>query len=695
MATSLPLARSGGGRDNGGTYPKGTMRDLIQQLPTVLVLGALVAIFVALQRRDRSLRMRYWLVGWGLMFLHFFVSLLDISSSYGRFENFVEMASLLLTGLAFLISVSGSVTERGWLRWLGAWFALPLIVYAGLLARGVRSPWPYALCLLLYVFSGALFGILRQHTRSWITALPLAAMVFGGWAVYRVMGGDAELGFRALLLVTFSTTAILFARSYPRLTPGGLTTTAGFASWAGIWGLEIFIPAVIQWVGADSALWSVPTLFLAFGMIVTLLEDESRAAQNAREQERAAAIQLERFADVTSRLLSGVEVPAFCSHIAQVITEATTFLRVAILLTDEGDRMVLAGHAGIGGSVLEELEASMTRISAGAAAELCRRGRLLGKSAVLLTAEEMAEFNPVRTTRHYDHNPYWQAGDELMVPLISPRGAFLGLISLDDPRDPARVTSEEMSKIEMLAADLAVAIDNAALQRQLLVSEKLAGLGQLVSGVAHEMNNPLTAVLGYSELLSDRTQDPELRRGLATINREAQRIKGIVGNLLRFAQQDRSERRPVDVLALLQDIARTKTYEARNRGIELVANLSSLPPVSGDENQLRQVFVNVLNNAFEAVENAAEKRVTLIGRAEDSQVVLTVLDTGPGFKDVDRVFDPFFTTKSPGKGVGLGLSICYGVLKQHGGNIIARNVHPAGACISIQLPVAKVQAATN
>ncbi len=670
------------------------MRDLFRQLPSMLILGALVAVFVALQRRHRSLRVRCWLLGWGLMFLHFVVTLLDFFPAYRHFEAFVEMATLQLTGLAFLVSVSGYLAEQGRLRWVGASFALPLTAYAALLAEEVRGGWPYALCLGLYIFPGGIMGIMRERKRPLATVFPAAAVVFGGWALFRVLQGAANLGYLALLLVTFTTTAILFARRYPRPTPGMLTTMAGFISWSGIWAWAIVAPGIFQRIGAASELWKIPTFLVACGMILILLEEESHSAQSAGERERAAVVQLERFADVTSRLLGGVDVLSFCSHIAQVITEATTFLRVAIVLTDEGDRLVVAGHAGIGKDELQHITASVARSSAGAAAQLCKRGRLLGKTAVVLAAEQMAGFDPVKSTRHYDDNPYWAEGDELLVPLRSPRGAFLGLISLDDPRDPERVTPKEMAKIEMLAADLAVAIDNAALQRQLVLSEKLASLGQLVSGVAHEMNNPLTAVLGYSELLSDRVQDPEMRRGLEVIHREGQRMKAIVANLLRFAQQDRSERRAVDLLAVLQELVRTKSYEASSRGIELVTNFaSSLPAILGDENQLKQVFLNVLNNAFEAVENAPEKRITVIARAEDAQVVLSFLDTGPGFKDVDRIFDPFFTTKSPGKGVGLGLSICYGVLKQHGGNITARNVQPAGACITIQLPVARGQAA--
>jgi two-component system NtrC family sensor kinase len=265
----------------------------------------------------------------------------------------------------------------------------------------------------------------------------------------------------------------------------------------------------------------------------------------------------------------------------------------------------------------------------------------------------------------------------------------VGLILLDRPRDPRQVTVEELSKIEMLAMDIAVAVNNAAMQRQLLLSEKLAGIGQLVRGVAHEMNNPLTSVLGYAELLADRSREPELQHGLEVILREGQRMKRILGNLSRFAQQERPDRRLLDLRPLLRDVLGEKTQEAQAQGIEVVSDLApELPPVVFDERQLRQVFSNVLNNAIDAVQEAGEKRVTVIARANNGHVILSFLDTGPGFSEPSRVFDPFFTTKSPGKGVGLGLSICYGVLKQHGGNIAATNLEPRGACITIELPCA-------
>ncbi len=668
------------------------MQNTLEQLPTVLLLGALVAIFFSLRRRDRSPRVVYWLIGWDLIFLHFFVSLLYLGTA-PHLRRFIEIGTLPLAGIAFLVSVSASIHRTRGLRRLAILAAIPASAYSALLAWQVQARWPYLASFFVLAAGGAGWTLLRPQERRWWRMPPLAVLIFAGWVASRILQGNFETGWLGMLLIMYGMTAVLFARRYSKATPGVITTCAGFGAWASVWGLGIFAPDFVQRIGSSNELWNVPKFFVAFGMILVLLEEQSQAAYVAGERERAAHRQLQRFADITSRLLSGVEVKSFCGQIAQAITEATTFMRIAIVLVDEQGKLFVAGSSGVSEADLAEVREKAAQLPRSELETMLSRGQLIGKTALLLEEEQARPYR-VRTTREYPPNPQWQAGNELYVPLRSPQGELVGLISLDDPADPALVTAEEMSKIEMLAADLAVAIDNAALQRKLVLTEKLASLGQLVSGVAHEMNNPLTAVMGYAELLGDRSQDPEMRRGLAAILREAQRMKDIVANLLRFAQQEPGERKTLPLLPLLREALDLRAGEARSRGIEMVIQLAEdLPQVAVDESQFKQVIFNVLTNAFDAVERAPGKRVTVTARTENARVVLTFADTGPGFPDVTRVFDPFFTTKAPGKGTGLGLSICYGVLKRHGGEITARNLHPTGACIAMELPAAQGKAA--
>ena len=157
----------------------------------------------------------------------------------------------------------------------------------------------------------------------------------------------------------------------------------------------------------------------------------------------------------------------------------------------------------------------------------------------------------------------------MLVPLRSMRGAHVGCIGLSDPRDVTRVNAEEMTKIELLAGDLAVTVDNAALHRQLARAEKLAAIGQLVAGVAHELNNPLTSIVGYTELISDDVPEGPARQKLDKMLREAQRMKRIIENLLRFARQNSLAKKSANLEVLLQDVLALREYHLHNHDIEV------------------------------------------------------------------------------------------------------------------------------
>jgi PAS domain S-box-containing protein len=218
--------------------------------------------------------------------------------------------------------------------------------------------------------------------------------------------------------------------------------------------------------------------------------------------------------------------------------------------------------------------------------------------------------------------------------------------------------------------------DSAMLQTKLIHTEKMAAVGQLVSGVAHEVNNPLTAILGFADLLVERNDLPEsARRDLRVILQEAQRTKQIVQNLLSFARQMPAQRRHVQLNAIIRRTLQLRAYDFLSHGVEIVEQLDeSLPEVVGDAQQLQQVFLNILNNAHDAVrETGRPPRIEIMSTRNGAQVEVSFRDNGPGIANPDRIFDPFFTTKEVGKGTGLGLSICYGIIREHGGEIVCHN----------------------
>ncbi len=227
-------------------------------------------------------------------------------------------------------------------------------------------------------------------------------------------------------------------------------------------------------------------------------------------------------------------------------------------------------------------------------------------------------------------------------------------------------------------------------QEQLLQSEKMSAVGRLISGVAHELNNPLTAISGYTQLLEGESLDPRVHEFIRKLHKQTERAQRIVQNLLSFARQHKPQRIFVDLRNVMEDTIALRDYELTSHSIVLVKEFDpTLPPVVADPHQLEQVFLNIINNAVDAIMETGHGGVLQIRIfAEDPEVVCEFHDSGPGMADPKHVFDPFYTTKVVGKGTGLGLSICYGIVKEHGGEITAYNHAQGGAVVRVRLPEA-------
>jgi len=235
-------------------------------------------------------------------------------------------------------------------------------------------------------------------------------------------------------------------------------------------------------------------------------------------------------------------------------------------------------------------------------------------------------------------------------------------------------------------------------QAQLLQQEKLSALRQTISGAAHELNNPLTVIMGYAQLLQGSHDQQELEQGLASIHRQAQRARQVVQNLLTFAPVGEidKERRVstgqwVDVNELLQHAVALRTYTLRQKEVEVITDLGSdLPRIQGDGSRLQQAFLNIITNAEQALEQVdAPRRLTASTRLrEEGDILVSFTDSGPGIpaSAFSKLFTPFFTTQEAGKGWGLGLSTSYGIVQEHGGRIWAENNPEGGATFFIILP---------
>jgi signal transduction histidine kinase len=266
---------------------------------------------------------------------------------------------------------------------------------------------------------------------------------------------------------------------------------------------------------------------------------------------------------------------------------------------------------------------------------------------------------------------------------IQARGRLLGMLSLGrQTLDPAL--------LEATAHQIGIALDNARLYSELVHAEKLSAVGELASGVAHEINNPLTTILGQAQLLLGRSDVPTpVRERVELMADEASRAARIVQNLLLFARHYPPERRPCAPSDQVERVLTLKTYQLERDKIRIVTDFTPCPPVWADENKIQQVLLNLIQNAHHALTRQTGDRVlTLRVRPRGDRVVIEVIDNGPGIptEALPRIFDPFFTTKPPGEGSGLGLSVSYGIIGQHGGRLYAENRPEGGAAFVIELP---------
>jgi signal transduction histidine kinase len=473
-----------------------------------------------------------------------------------------------------------------------------------------------------------------------------------------------------------------------------------------------------------------------------------------RRKDRLLREELETYARLDPRIPPGGDVRSFAKRICRMLAEKSAFRQTALLLRDVEGRIYVAASTAMDDAAIATLTGWGQQVvqqehsSAGVPSDIdgphTQNARVPHSSQSHRDGwdvhgpgvPQQTSASPVATTTPSRQraksltldmpSPMARSGEPailkqaILLPLLTTKGRITGAIAVcPQPALPEWMPAldEAIPPLEALAAKLARSMENDALTERLLRVEKLAGLGQLAGGVAHELNNPLTAVLGFAELIVESSAELRVREDAHTIVTQALRMREIVQNLVDFWRPIGQADLAVDMRRLVREAVANCGAKLAQRGVRLVvAAPESIPPVRGNVDRLRVVLEHLLTNAAQALElqkadalAAAHEnsgrlprvdadpptiRITLceVGNGTASMVHLVVSDTGLGFREPSRVFDPFYTTRQPGEGSGLGLSICYGIAREHGGEISAFNLHPHGAAVVVELPVRQVVA---
>ena len=372
-----------------------------------------------------------------------------------------------------------------------------------------------------------------------------------------------------------------------------------------------------------------------------------------------------------------------------------------MILDDETQVLRIAAAVGLDESVINDTTVPLGEGFAGKVAQT-------GEPILVEDMEKDSRFHKI-------NDPKYETSSFISMPLRA-HLRILGVLNLSKKGDQKTFTESDMKFLTTLLGHIGFALENAKLlqeakesalglqealeqqgqrleqaRQQIIRSDKLSALGQLIAGVAHELNNPLTTIIGRAEIMLGEVKSGKALRDLEQISKQGQRAAKIVQNLLSFARQTVPEKQLCDVNQILQGVLEMLEYDLRVSNIEVKTELDpDFPQTMVDANQIQQVFVNIVNNANQAMkEKELPGRLTVRTGHQDDRLTVEFTDTGPGMgaEQQGHIFEPFFTTKPESKGTGLGLSISYGIVKAHRGGIDVRSSEGEGTTFIIELPV--------
>jgi len=437
------------------------------------------------------------------------------------------------------------------------------------------------------------------------------------------------------------------------------------------------------WVSTNILGW-----LLMFWMVERL-----RRAQAAYREERKLREELDAYAELDAIEGRRESEREAAGRVCKAIAEYSAFRQVAMLMRDGENRLRVVGSAGVNELMALEINGCVARFVRERRREAALADR--PRSFPVLLEWDAVQVAKRRGRRQVMILPLWsQNGDMLGAIAVWPMAEGPAALreTLREGAPKRKVSERVLLPLEALAQKLARGVDFVQMDHRLARAEKMAGLGQAAKGVAHELNNPLTAVLGFAELIVASTSEQRVREDAVAIAGQAMRMRETIGNLLPAGYPAAPPDVTVDLAEMLHGLVKTVEPRMKRHGVKVELQVEGEACcVRGDKERLRKLFEHLLDNAMEAVTGRAEDdrtvHVTLTGMEPLLRVVVT--DSGAGFVEAARVFEPFHTARQPGRGQNTGLAVSYNIVREHGGDISAFHVHPHGSAVVVELPSEK------
>jgi signal transduction histidine kinase len=676
----------------------------LYQMPALALTTLLLPAFGYLYLRFRDARTLLWFLGFLFaivrMLLVYRMPWWDVSDSATHpWVAAASQTSIQICSALFLASLSPLRFRMGRLQVLYVIpYTIPLVAYSILFQGVFRGVAPGGRLFLilpalgtLSLIAGFLWSIAKGSMPSWLGAFLCTLIGGAGIWVCFVTGGRWPLTLAEC--ANHFMTALLILFVFRRFSPGVVLSVLGFSAWS------LLVMKIFQTVALNPTLHvnldrcvSLGKVVAAAGMIMLALEDELAVNKTAQERERRARRELEAYATL---ILSRRKLEDFdrqANEICETVVENSRFAQAALML-NTGGRYKLAGAAGIDGATVTALNALAGRIPLAG---------FLAPGTAQPTVEQSQ-------TVDLDLGPWLNPGDDLKrlrftwvraVPLVgrsTSDGALL-LSGMRNPREMLRM--DDLLPVEMLVTRLQAVRSQTIMMEKLIDSEKFAGLGQLANSVTHQLNNPLTVIMGYASLLEEAPSlSAQERKAADAIVSEARRMRTTLESLSRISRSQSDHLTSVSVSELLTDMEELYRSEFLRRSIDLRVSVApGLPKVVCNAQHLRQAVLHCLQFAMEAVDrqdggnqqNHGEgepevKTVRLEATAEGGVVQILVAHSGPGFLHPERAFDPFGSAQASGEIAGLGLGLCASILREHRGRASAVNLEPRGAAILLEL----------